>query len=720
VLSIVWFAGNPSLTSWARARDRPVAISARRAIILPDGKGAVLTMVNTFTREVLKPFSVTRSHTQAGARSPGSGVGIVFKVSDTGLMHVKELSPGGAASESKQIKIFDQLISINNEGITGKTLDEVTQRVLGLYGSRVCLGLRRRLGNGSEMKFEVSLIRGKKATQDDQQGGIKPKEKTQGTGFASQQGGISPKEKTREKSDAEARLNLKPSAPPWEDVSFSATEQQCSARAFPLVNDARELTVLQELTSGSYKTVSKAQWSPSGAKPRIVALLVPRFGYTLRPEKDTFEKLGRHPYLTQLLATTASRAGQACLITEFAEHGSVDMYLRQQEAHGVVVTSEVLLTAASQICDGMAQLALYDVIHRELAARNVLVFQMHPSDHRLVTVKITDYGLAVHGSCVSTNQQRLSTKGEECVPVRWTAPEAIAHHRYNQQSDVFSFGVMMWELWEMGAVPWADYLDPEVAQLLKQGKRLDQPEACPDEVFSIMKACWADNPSRRPPFLSLRTQLQDALKQVSAAEQGPTCVVCLTRAPSMALFPCRHRCLCASADCQKAIRSKCPICRLAVDSIQKIYDCGGPDLDSKEGGQGDGRRGEEERRRRKQTMEGRMQREREEQAAARRAHAEERELAGGRAGRARAAGAGAAGAAGAAGRQGERCAGGAQVDFASQSRGLPSSSQSSQASLQSTPLPASLFPGNSPSPLADSESGREEEERHLVHAVLQW
>lgn len=82
-------------------------------------------MVNTFTREVLKPFSVTRSHTQAGARSPGSGVGIVFKVSDTGLMHVKELSPGGAASESKQIKIFDQLISINKEGITGKTLDEV-------------------------------------------------------------------------------------------------------------------------------------------------------------------------------------------------------------------------------------------------------------------------------------------------------------------------------------------------------------------------------------------------------------------------------------------------------------------------------------------------------------------------------------------------------------------------------------------------------------------
>lgn len=409
-------------------------------------------------------------------------------------------------------------------------------------------------------------------TDVSQQGGIKPKEKTQGTGFASQQGGISPKEKTLEKSDAEARLNLKPSAPPWEDVSFSATEQHCSARAFPLVNDARELTVLQELTSGSYKTVSKAQWSPSGAKPRIVALLVPRFGYTLRPEKDTFEKLGRHPYLTQLLATTASRAGQACLITEFAEHGSVDMYLRQQEAHGVVVTSEVLLTAASQICDGMAQLALYDVIHRELAARNVLVFQMHPSDHRLVTVKITDYGLAVHGSCVSTNQQRLSTKGEECVPVRWTAPEAIAHHRYNQQSDVFSFGVMMWELWEMGAVPWADYLDPEVAQLLKQGKRLDQPEACPDEVFSIMKACWADNPSRRPPFLSLRTQLQDALKQVSAAEQGPTCVVCLTRAPSMALFPCRHRCLCASADCQKAIRSKCPICRLAVDSIQKIYD----------------------------------------------------------------------------------------------------------------------------------------------------
>ncbi len=116
----------------------------------------------------------------------------------------------------------------------------------------------------------------------------------------------------------------------------------------------------------------------------------------------TFERLGRHPFLTQLLAVTKNPAGQECMLAEYAAHGSLDGFLQRQEDSGVAMGAAVLLTAATQICDGMAQLAQYEVIHRDLAARNVLVFEMPADDHRQVLVKITDYGLSVHGAAVST------------------------------------------------------------------------------------------------------------------------------------------------------------------------------------------------------------------------------------------------------------------------------------------------------------------------------
>lgn len=384
----------------------------------------------------------------------------------------------------------------------------------------------------------------------------------------------------------DARLD--PSAPQWEELPGLAPDSEphssapqaeqpehTGSSAVPVIDYERELIVLQELTSGSFKAVSKARWSPARAAPRTVALLVLRVG-SVRAERTAFEKLGRHPYLTQLLGITTNPAGQECLVTEYAEHGSLDVYLQQQQDEEMAVTSGVLLTAAMQICDGMAQLAVYDVIHRDLACRNVLVFQMHPADHALVCVKITDYGLAVHGSSVSTT----STQGGEAGPVRWMAPEAIARRRYTQQSDVFAFGVTLWEMWSSGEIPWSVYSDDkEIASMVRQGQRLAQPEGCPAVVYEVMMACWTDRPARRPPFLRLRTALQDALAQISAAQQQQgqdareaSCVVCLEHAPCVALLPCGHRCLCDSAACKAAVQSTCPICRSNVASMVQIYD----------------------------------------------------------------------------------------------------------------------------------------------------
>lgn len=305
-----------------------------------------------------------------------------------------------------------------------------------------------------------------------------------------------------------------------------------------------------------------------------MALLVFRDG-SLRAEKSVFEKLGKHPYLTQLLAITTNDAGQECMLTEYAEQGSLDAFLQRQAEAGVAVPSDVLLTAAMQICDGMAQLAQYQVIHRDLAARNVLVFAM-PADRRAVTVKLTDYGLSVHGASVST----VSARGGVGGPVRWMAPEAILWRRYTEQSDVFALGVTLWEMWAQGALAWGElHSDAEVAQQVQQGRHLKQPAGCPDAVYAVMRACWAMTPGARPAFLRLRVDLEDAMAQIASERaavpgegEGNECVFCLVAPRVVALFPCGHRCLCGAPECRAGLEGMCPICRTEFTDVMQIFD----------------------------------------------------------------------------------------------------------------------------------------------------
>jgi len=213
--------------------------------------------------------------------------------------------------------------------------------------------------------------------------------------------------------------------------------------------------------------------------------------YAIAAELQVFKKLGRHPNLTRLFAVIVNDSGNvSSLVTEFAELGSLDNVLMSLEERGENATAAVLLTAAIQTLEAMLQLQEFQIVHCDLALRNLLAFEFHPEEATQVRVKLTDYGLASTGTYV---QKTTSSVGGG-LPYRWMAPESIQRRRFSEKSDVWAFAVMLWELFTHGMVPYALISsDSEVAERVIGGDRLErplQPTECPEGLFSTMQKCW--------------------------------------------------------------------------------------------------------------------------------------------------------------------------------------------------------------------------------------
>ncbi|XP_045433713.1 ephrin type-A receptor 1 isoform X3 [Pipistrellus kuhlii] len=203
-----------------------------------------------------------------------------------------------------------------------------------------------------------------------------------------------------------------------------------------------------------------------------------------------------HPHILRLEGVVTKRK-PIMIITEFMENGALDAFLREREDQLVPAQLVAMLLG---IASGMTYLSDHSYVHRDLAARNILVSQN-------LCCKVSDFGLT---RLLNNKDGTYETQGGK-IPIRWTAPEAIANRIFSTASDVWSFGIVMWEVLSFGDKPYGELSNQEVMKSIEDGYRLPPPVDCPAALYELMKNCWAYNPDHRPHFHQLKTQLERLL-----------------------------------------------------------------------------------------------------------------------------------------------------------------------------------------------------------------
>ncbi|XP_016413769.1 tyrosine-protein kinase ITK/TSK-like [Sinocyclocheilus rhinocerous] len=205
-----------------------------------------------------------------------------------------------------------------------------------------------------------------------------------------------------------------------------------------------------------------------------------------------------HNKLVQLYGVVTQRS-PIYLVFEFMENGCLTDFLRARKGS---FSQEVLLGMCLDVSEGMAYLESSNFIHRDLAARNCLVSEDN-------VVKISDFGM----TRFVLDDQYTSSFGSK-FPVRWSSPEVIKFGKYSSKSDVWSFGVLMWEVYSEGRVPYDSRSNAEVVETLNAGLRLLRPRLCPQSVYELMQWSWKEKPEDRPSFALL-------LHELACLEQEP-------------------------------------------------------------------------------------------------------------------------------------------------------------------------------------------------------
>ena len=256
--------------------------------------------------------------------------------------------------------------------------------------------------------------------------------------------------------------------------------------------DRKSIHFVKKLGAGQFGKVWMGMWN--GTTEVAVKTLKPGTmgAHKFLKEAALMKKL-RHPKLIQLYAV-CTKEEPIYIITELMKHGSLLEYLR---GDGRSLKLPQLLDMGTQVASGMAYLEEKNYVHPDLSARNILVSEN-------LTCKV---------ECVS--MARILSKGiyeahnGAKFPIKWTAPEAALYSHFTIKSDVWSFGILLYELITYGYFPYPGMKDTEVLERLQKGYHMSCPINCSELLYKIMRECWRDEADTRPTFESLYWIMKD-------------------------------------------------------------------------------------------------------------------------------------------------------------------------------------------------------------------
>ncbi|XP_051957270.1 macrophage-stimulating protein receptor [Xyrauchen texanus] len=209
-----------------------------------------------------------------------------------------------------------------------------------------------------------------------------------------------------------------------------------------------------------------------------------------------------HSNVLSLLGILLPEEGLPLVVLPYMKHGDLRHFIRCEKRNPTV---KDLIGFGLQVAKGMEYLAQKKFVHRDLAARNCMLDESY-------TVKVADFGMA--RDVLEKEYYSVQDHRKAKLPVKWMAIESLQTQKFTTKSDVWSFGVLMWEMLTRGASPYPEVDPYDITHYLLKGRRLPQPQFCPDPLYAIMLQCWDPDPERRPTFSTLVSAVMSILSSL--------------------------------------------------------------------------------------------------------------------------------------------------------------------------------------------------------------
>uniref|UniRef100_A0A8C8ICU6 receptor protein-tyrosine kinase n=1 Tax=Oncorhynchus tshawytscha TaxID=74940 RepID=A0A8C8ICU6_ONCTS len=291
---------------------------------------------------------------------------------------------------------------------------------------------------------------------------------------------------------------------------FTYEDPNQAVREFAKEIDVSCIKIEKVIGIGEFGEVCSGRLKMPGKREICVAIKTLKAGYTDKQRRDFLSEasiMGQfdHPNIIHLEGVV-TKCKPVMIITEYMENGSLDAFLRKNDGRFTVIQLVGILRG---IASGMKYLSDMSYVHRDLAARNILV-------NSNLVCKVSDFGMS--RVLEDDPEAAYTTRGGK-IPIRWTAPEAIAYRKFTSASDVWSYGIVMWEVMSYGERPYWDMSNQDVIKAIDEGYRLPPPMDCPVALHQLMLDCWQRERGDRPKFGQIVNMLDKLIRNPNSLKR---------------------------------------------------------------------------------------------------------------------------------------------------------------------------------------------------------